>query len=389
MSATLRVVHASRMALPIQKRSYNRRAAAANCAVERALNRAVRALDRVRGRAAAYDDERYEFVGGVRDELRRKHYDKSLRLLWKAEGAAPWSTFRDCTEAERVIGDQVAPSMSPAERAARDRVTSAEFRALLDQSYTPAEKRALVKILAAIGHGEAYAWLVSASLLPEVKSTGARAALTMQVLEEAKHFVVMRELVKAFGVPVPRQSVWEYLLLEGTLRAKGLDKLFGMNVLVETIALSIFGMLESFPGLDILRLFHLDESRHTALPPNYFKEFPMSAGARHSRLGRVRRLVMALPALPLVVYLEPELSELGIDPFDFAGSILRKASALSVRAGFLDQASAHRQSAFFNALFNRYCKWTRPGHGYTDFLSADTTRGEEVARVEREMFAAT
>lgn len=52
-------------------------------------------------------------------------------------------------------------------------------------------------MLSAIGHGEAYAWLVSAELLGHVKSTGARAALTMQVLEEAKHFVVLRELLRA------------------------------------------------------------------------------------------------------------------------------------------------------------------------------------------------
>ena len=51
---------------------------------------------------------------------------------------------------------------------------------------------------------EAYAWLVSASLLTQVQSTGAKAAVTMQVMEEAKHFVVLRELIQAFGVDVPR-----------------------------------------------------------------------------------------------------------------------------------------------------------------------------------------
>ncbi len=364
------------------------RATRVNVVLERLANAAVRTVDRIRGRAASYDDEHYEFVGGARDELRRKHYDKSLRLLWKAEARAPWSTFRDCTTEERGLLEMAERGMSESERKERKRIRSEEFKKLIDESYTPAQKRALVKVLSAIGHGEAYAWLVSATLLTEVKSTGGKAALTMQVLEEAKHFVVMRELAQAFGVPIPRQSAWEYLLLEGTLRAKGLNKFFGMNVLVETIALSIFGMVADFPGLEVLEMFHLDESRHTALPVNYFQEFPMTEREKNSALGRIRRLMMALPAIPLVLYLEPELAELGIDAFDFAGSILRKASRLSVRAGFLTEEQATRQNAFFNQVFNAYCRLTRDNHTFKNFMEADTSRGAAVTQTEREIFAA-
>lgn len=371
--------------MTIQALPFNEQAAGVQRRVEAVVNRAVRALDRVRGRAANYDDERYEFVGGNGDALRRKHYDKSLRLLWKAERAAPWSTFHDCSEAERAVGELADRGATPDEKVARERISSAEFRRLLATEYTPAQRRALVKILSAIGHGEAYAWLVSASLMPQVQSTGARAALTMQVLEEAKHFVVLRELVEAFELPVPRQSAWEYVLLEKTLRARGLDRFFGMNILVETIALTIFGMLEPLPGMDILRLFHLDESRHTALPANYFREFPLSEREKNDRAGRVRRLSMALPALPLVMYLEPELSELGIDAFDFAGSILRKVAILSERAGFIDRPQADAQLRFFNRVFNYYCGKTRPRHTFRDFMSAETTRGEATAAVERDV----
>lgn len=378
--------------MQVTRLAVNERAVAINREVERLANRAIRARDRwaerlgVGGRAAAYDDERYEFVGGAKDELRKKHYDKSLRLLWKAEAAAPWSSFRDCTDEERALLAEAERSLTPEERAARARITSAEFRAMLDQHYTPAQKRAIVAFLAAIGHGEAYAWLVSASLLPEVKSTGARAALTMQVLEEAKHFVVMRELVQAFGVEVPRQSAWEYLLLEGALKAKGLDKFFGMNVLVETIALSIFGLLSSMPGLEVLRLFHLDEARHTALPANYFKEFPLDEREKTSARGRLRRLGMTLPALPLVMLLEPELAELGVDAFEFAGSVMRKVAALSEKAGLMPAEVSSRQAAVFNRIFNLYCRATRPGHRERDFMAADTTFGERERAVEREIF---
>ncbi len=378
--------------MQFEKREVNPRAVAVNRGVERAANRAIRAYDRVkarlglRGRAAAYDDGAYEFVGGARDALRKKHYDKSLRLLWKAEQVAPWSSFRDATDAERTLLSMAERSMTSAEKAERARITGAEFRALLDREYTPAQKRALVAILSAIGHGEAYAWLVSASLLGEVKSTGAKAAVTMQIVEEAKHFVVLRELIQAFDVPVPRLSAWEYVLLEGSLKARGLEKFYAMNVVIETIALSIFGLLADKPGLEVLRMFHLDESRHTALPDNYFKEFPMTAWERHNPRARISRLTKALPALPLVLLLEEELGELGVDAFDFAGAILRKVATLSVRAGFMTRELADRQSVFFNAMFNRYCRLTRAGHAWRNYMEAETTRGAAEAAVEREIF---
>ncbi|MBX3129065.1 MAG: hypothetical protein KF718_20280 [Polyangiaceae bacterium] len=382
-----------------QKLAINERAAAVNRNLERAVNAWVRGRDLfrsrigLRGRAAAYDDLHYEFLGGPSDELRRKHYDKSLRLLWKAQGALPWSTFRDQSAQERraalVELDALAErALNEEERELRERITSREFRDLLDREYTARQKEAVVAILTAIGHGEAYAWLVSASLLPHVQSTGARAALTMQVLEEAKHFVVMRELVLAFGIQPPRQSAWEYLLLEGTLKSKGLDRFFGMNILVESIALSIFGGLSTLPGLEVLRLFHLDESRHTALPANYFKEFPMSARQRSSARSRLRRLGMALPTLPLIMLLEPDLAELGIDAFDFAGSVMRKVTHLSLRAGFLNEREAARQNRLFNEAFNAYCRLTRPDHERRDFMSAETTAGRAELAVEREVFGA-
>ena len=372
----------------------NPRAAAWNRRIEAAVNRVVRGKDRVLGRlglggrVADYDDEHYQFVGGANDEMRRKHYDKSLRLLWKAEAAAPWSTFHDLGAAEQALREMAELSVTPAEQQVRARVTSAEFKAELDRHYRPRQKQAIVNVLSAIGHGEAYAWLVSASNLRDVRSSGAKAAVTMQVLEEAKHFVVMRELVAAFGVPVPRQSAWEYLLLEGVLAADGLEKFYGMNVLVETIALSIFGALAHLPGLEILRLFHLDESRHTALPMNYFKERPLTRRQQRGYFARRRRLQMALPTLPLILLLEEDLAILGIDAFDFAGSILRKVAHLSERAGFYLPRPADETLANFNRLFNLYCRWTRHGHVFKDFMAAETSKDGAVAKVEREIFAA-
>lgn len=377
--------------MQLEKLPVNRRAVRVNHSLEKAVSRVVRGRDHalralhLGGRKANYDDSRYEFLGGPGDTLRQKHYDKSLRMLWKAEANAPWLGFHDATRQERQLMDMAERGLTDVEREHRRRLSRPEFKAMLDREYTPRQKQAIVNILAAIGHGEAYAWLVSAELLGEVRSTGARAALTMQVLEEAKHFVVLRELIGAFGVPIPGQSAWEYLLLEGVYKAKGVEKLFGMNVLVESIALGLFGLMGEMPGLEILRLFHLDESRHTGLPTNYLREFPLTRWQRRNPLARARRLRIVLPTLMLVPLLEEDMAELGVDAFEFGGSVIRKISTLADRAGFDMPSPRQKMLADLNELFNAYCRLTRPGHRHRDFTAAETTRGAEQLAVEREI----
>ena len=380
--------------MEFQKLPTNERIGRRNRSVERLVNRMVRSYDGIKGRVglngrkANYDDHRYEFFGGAGDQLRMQHYDKSMHLLWKAQDKAPWLSFKDGTRAERELMDMALRSLSKEEEELRTRLSAPEYKEMLDREYTPREKQAIVNILSAIGHGEAYAWLVSAELMGQIQSTGARAALTMQVLEEAKHFVVLRELLQAFEVQIPRQSAWEYLLLEGAYKAKGLDKFFGMNVVVEGIALSLFGAMSHLPGLEVLRLFHLDESRHTALPSNYFKEFPLSSWQRRNPMARARRLSIILPALMLIPYLEEDLAEVGIDALDFGGSVLRKVSFLAERAGFELPLPSHQLLPLLNSLINTYGKMTRPGHSHSDFLSSDTTKGAKELEVERQIFQA-
>ncbi len=378
--------------MEFNKIAVNERAVKRNAKIEEAVNRIVRSYDglksalRVGGRKANYDDLNFEFRGGPADSIRKKHYDKSLRLLWKSEEHSPFLDFKDASTAEKSLFDMAVRSMTDEEKAARDRLAMPEFKELLNREYTVAQKQAIVNILAAIGHGEAYAWLVSAELLNEVESTGGRTALTMQVLEEAKHFVVLRELLFAFDCPIPRMCAWEYILLERTFKSKGLEKFFGMNVVVEGFALSLFGMLSHLPGLEVLRLFHLDESRHTALPKNYFEEFPMTWWQSRNPRAQLRRLSLVLPALPILNWIEADLAELGIEAFDFGGSMARKILFLSDRVGFKVAATPAQLEALMDFLFNRYCEKTRPGFVKRSFLKAETTIGTEELAIERDVF---
>jgi len=376
----------------LRKVAINHKVAKANHDIERLLNVAVRNKDRILqamglpGRKANYDDEHYEFVGGAMDDLRKKHYDKSLRLLWKGEQHAQWSSFRDCTAEEKMLMSMADKASDDEDRKIRKKLSSKEYRDFLKATYSERERQAIVNILSIIGHGEAYAWLVSAELLNEVHSTGGRAALTMQVMEEAKHFVVLRELLYAFDVPIPRMNAYEYLWLEWIFKSKGTEKFFGMNVQVETIALSLFGLMSTMPGLDVLKLFHRDEARHTALPGNYLKEFPLTWWEKYSPVRQAARLRMILPALGLLLYVEEDLAEIGVDVFEFGGSMLRKLNTLAGRTGFLGSINPDLLMPFVNTLFNAYCRATREDFTERDFTLAETTGGEEELALEREIF---
>lgn len=377
--------------MEISPLSINPRVTRRNHDIEKIANTTVRSRDRLLGqlglggRKGYYDDEHYEFEGGEQHTLRTKHYDKSLRLLWKAEEHGSWSSFRDCSKDEELLLSMAAKALNKSEKAMRARLAKAEFAAQLDAQYTPRQKQAIVNILSLIGHGEAYAWLVSTELLNEVRSTGGRAALTMQVLEEAKHFVVLRELIQAFNCPIPRLNAWEYMLLERIYKSDGLEKFFGMNVVVEGFALSLFGMMSQMPGLEILKLFHRDESRHTALPGNYLKEFPLGWWQQNNPANRTRRLVTILSALPVLMHVEGDLAVLGIDVFDLAGSLGRKVLKLSERVGFKLPMSYERAGIVFNGLLNAYCKSTREGFVPRNFLTSETTVGEEERELEQEI----
>ncbi|MFM2418618.1 MAG: hypothetical protein RL385_3341, partial [Pseudomonadota bacterium] len=265
-------------------------------------------------------------------------------------------------------------------------IDSQAFRDMLNREYTLREKEAVVAVLSAIGHGEAYAWLVSAQLLAEVKSTGARSALTMQVLEEAKHFLVLRELLRAFEVPIPRLTAPEYVMLERVIKAKGVEKLFGMNVLVEGIALGLFGMMSHLPGLEVLRLFHLDESRHTGLPNNYFREFPLKDHGRVTPATHLSRISMIVPAILLIPPLEKHLAELGIDACDFGGSVIRKIATLAERNGFVLPVSFETLLKLLDVALNAYASASRPVHSKRSFIAQETTKGKRELEIEGEVF---
>jgi hypothetical protein len=135
----------------------------------------------------------------------------------------------------------------------------------------PEEKRgAALKMLSILLWGELAAWAISADLAERIDDVEAKMAATSQAHDEARHFYVLRDYLRALGDPVPRLGGLGRRLLVGILDTDSLaHKLIGMQLLTESNALSMFralAELELEPVLtELLPYYEKDESRHVGL----------------------------------------------------------------------------------------------------------------------------
>jgi hypothetical protein len=132
------------------------------------------------------------------------------------------------------------------------------------------KKQAALQLLSILLWGELAAWAISADLAERIDDVEAKMAATSQAHDEARHFYVLRDYLRALGEPVPRLGGIGRRLLVGILETDSLvHKLIGMQLLVESNALSIFrGLAEAEvePVLvELLPYYERDEARHVGL----------------------------------------------------------------------------------------------------------------------------
>src|SRR5207253_7962973 len=128
----------------------------------------------------------------------------------------------------------------------------------------------LARILTILMVGELAAWSISAEPAERLDDVDAKMAATSQVFGEARHFYVLRDYVRAAGLPLPRLGGLSRKLLADMLETRDLArKLVGMQLLVENIALVLFkqiGDAHIEPVLtELLPYYEKDEARHVGL----------------------------------------------------------------------------------------------------------------------------
>jgi hypothetical protein len=138
----------------------------------------------------------------------------------------------------------------------------------------PARREPALKLLSILLWGELAAWAISADLAERIDDIEAKMAATSQAHDEARHFYVLRDYLRALGDPVPHLGGIGRRLLVDILETDSLvHKLVGMQLLVESNALSIFrGLVEAKvePVLEhLLPYYERDEARHVGLGVMY------------------------------------------------------------------------------------------------------------------------
>lgn len=196
----------------------------------------------------------------------------------------------------------------------------------------PAKAAALSRIFNIILWGELAAWRISAQLADRLVPLEAKMAATSQAFDEARHFYVMHDYLRALGFAPSRLDRAPQALLDIVLDTDNLAvKLLGMQLMVETIALTLFQMvreLEVEPVLtELMRYFERDEARHVGLGMQYMPSLM-------SRMNKRELLRMVTQQARIISWgmiecwsLRKDFAALGINPREIMDRARRKQLA--------------------------------------------------------------
>ncbi len=195
------------------------------------------------------------------------------------------------------------------------------------------KKQALSKVFEIILWGELAAWRISAELAAQIEPLEAKMAATSQAHDEARHFYVMYDYLKALGYQPKGIDPFSQKVLDITLDTPSLaHKLLGMQMMIETTALTIFSLVRELqvePVLsELLTYFEKDEARHVGLGVQYLPSLlrKMSRVEGLQTLGFQMKLIFwELTSLKMM---EPHLKKLGIP----ANTVLRRGKAQQLAA---------------------------------------------------------
>ncbi len=319
-----------------------------------------------------YDDRIGSFESNGADTPGARHYERALRRLWEAEIEAPGPHLTETLPEE---GPQSRTPPAAEGVNLIELASSPVIRSKFQSSFSPREREGLFSILSLLAHGEAYALHISSTLLASLEGTGSKLRLSAQVVEEARHFAVMKALLETlWGKPRPLYPSAR-ILLELIARSDPFTRLFGLNVLMETFALQIFSRLPSCAGLDqILQSLYRDETRHCAFPREYARLGYVPATIRCSTRYRLRRTRFLVLTIPVVLDYRPDFEALGIDTFEFFGSLLRRILRSAEKSHLPILPPAEGYLALTNLSLNAYLKRVEPERyeGFEDYCGLAT-----------------
>jgi hypothetical protein len=251
----------------------------------------------------------------------------------------------------------------------------------------PAEqKKALARIFSIIMWGELAAWKISAQLADRIVPLEGKLAATSQVHDEARHFYVMHDYLDALGEKPPKLDFWSRYVVELTLGTDSLvKKLLGMQLTIETIALTIFQRVREMkvePVLtELLPYYERDEARHVGLGVQMVPKLMGTmnvAGHVDLALFQLKLLVSTLASLKAM---EKELLSIGVDPRSVLVIGFRKHDDLQkmIRAEF----PSWPDDPIVPRIFDGLCEAFFPSEGSDVEVSIPTRVAHALAVIRR------
>ncbi|MSP56701.1 MAG: ferritin-like domain-containing protein [Myxococcales bacterium] len=160
-----------------------------------------------------------------------------------------------------------------------------------------AKRIAIGEVFSVILWGELAAWSIACDLALMLEEPGAKMAATSQAHDEARHFYVMRDYLLELGGKIPPLDGYTATVLNDLLDTRRLsDKLLGMQLIVETTALTLFRAVAQArvePVLsDLMPYYERDEARHVGLGVLYLPT--VLKGADRLETARLRLFQLKL-----------------------------------------------------------------------------------------------
>jgi hypothetical protein len=229
------------------------------------------------------------------------------------------------------------------------------------------ERHALSRIFSIIMWGELAAWKISAQLSDRLVELEPKLAAASQVHDEARHFYVMHDYLALLGHAPPPMDFWSRRVVEMTLGTQDLTKkLLGMQLTIETIALTLFQHVRELrvePVLaDLLPYYERDEARHvglgTQLVPALMAKMsiPEKIGVALFQLELLASSVFSLKAM------ERDLLTIGVDPREILAIGFRKH--MEIHEAMRKDFPAWPDDPPVNKLFHGLCELLFPSEGH-------------------------
>jgi hypothetical protein len=250
------------------------------------------------------------------------------------------------------------------------------------------ERRALARIFSIIMWGELAAWKISAQLADRMVPLEGKLAASSQVHDEARHFYVMHDYLEALGEKPQKMDFWARHVVELTLKTPNFaKKLMGMQLTIETIALTIFQQVREMrvePVLsELLAYYERDEARHVGLGVQMLPAMLAQMSLPEHIDLALFQLNILISTLASLKGMEDDLLSIGVDPRNILALGLRKHEDIQrmIRAEF----PAWPSDPIVPRLFNGLCELFFPseGSGVKVALAARIAHAVEVVRRAR------